>query len=399
MKTPKNCDIEFDSFISLGGQCSTASSLSKYGLREFSGPFDWFVSSFEGVISTLDNNFEEFIFKQNLIVSEDNNRTFIDTKYDFIFMHDIEISGLEKEYSNIKKKYDNRIKRFLKRSQNPVCYVRTINNQKELDYITENADHIRKSITKWNSHSMIIFIALKNQEIPNNFPFTIYQTEMYRYYGSFREGLRSAFDTIPEFVNFCKSHYDTHKRIENKIFDIETEKTISFSRINLERHAVEEIRKLDMEYYESDQSYKRSDSEKRIKRLLKSPDARVRNTIFISLCDFSKITVPDDGIDVYGSGWIGHFLYDKAADILNIACFIDQNPDDKKNYYKDTPVVGIDQYLPNKGRTIVITPTYDIQKITKSLSEKPNGDTIKCVGIDYFLKDGIPYAKWKELGM
>lgn len=47
----------FDNFISLGWKCKVAASIEKYGLRSCSGPFDWCVTEFKGVIETIDSNF------------------------------------------------------------------------------------------------------------------------------------------------------------------------------------------------------------------------------------------------------------------------------------------------------------------------------------------------------
>ena len=34
----------FSNFVSLGEACKVAASMSKYGLRSFSGPFDWVIT-------------------------------------------------------------------------------------------------------------------------------------------------------------------------------------------------------------------------------------------------------------------------------------------------------------------------------------------------------------------
>lgn len=49
----------FANYISLGGECFIAASMAKYGLRSFSGPFDWCISPpfIEGVIPLLRDRF------------------------------------------------------------------------------------------------------------------------------------------------------------------------------------------------------------------------------------------------------------------------------------------------------------------------------------------------------
>ena len=57
----------FEKFISLGWYCGTAAAMSKLGIRSFSGPFDWYQSDFSGVLNCLDNDFDDFLEKKNLV--------------------------------------------------------------------------------------------------------------------------------------------------------------------------------------------------------------------------------------------------------------------------------------------------------------------------------------------
>lgn len=68
----------FKAFISLGAACMTAASMEKYGLRDGSYPFDWVVSQLYGVFHFLENDFEDFLCRENL--SEDGKR-FYDGKW------------------------------------------------------------------------------------------------------------------------------------------------------------------------------------------------------------------------------------------------------------------------------------------------------------------------------
>lgn len=36
--------VKFSNFVSLGYICPVAASMSKYGLRSWSGPFDWLIT-------------------------------------------------------------------------------------------------------------------------------------------------------------------------------------------------------------------------------------------------------------------------------------------------------------------------------------------------------------------
>ena len=52
---------EYTNYVSLGYFCSIAQDLEKLGLRNFSSPFDWGISSFSDVISAIDNKFDNFM--------------------------------------------------------------------------------------------------------------------------------------------------------------------------------------------------------------------------------------------------------------------------------------------------------------------------------------------------
>lgn len=57
----------FSNFVSLGTACPVASSMSKYGLRSFSGSFDWFITSrFDIVLHYLENDFKDFLERSKL---------------------------------------------------------------------------------------------------------------------------------------------------------------------------------------------------------------------------------------------------------------------------------------------------------------------------------------------
>ena len=50
----------YKNYISLGYFCNIASDLEELGFRNTSSPFDWEISVFEGVISAIDNRFNNF---------------------------------------------------------------------------------------------------------------------------------------------------------------------------------------------------------------------------------------------------------------------------------------------------------------------------------------------------
>ena len=69
---------KYSNCISLGGNCSVACSLSKLGLRNASGPFDWYVSDFSSVLAQIENEFQDFMKRENLEIDIDNPKIFRD---------------------------------------------------------------------------------------------------------------------------------------------------------------------------------------------------------------------------------------------------------------------------------------------------------------------------------
>lgn len=61
---------QYKHFISLGYFCSVALELERIGLRSSSSPFDWCISSYEGVIDAIENHFEGFLDYDCLLQSD-----------------------------------------------------------------------------------------------------------------------------------------------------------------------------------------------------------------------------------------------------------------------------------------------------------------------------------------
>lgn len=147
----------FQNFISLGVNCSVAHALAKYGLRSFSGPFDWCTSNFgQGVIPLMESDFAEFLSYGNLQVSEENEKVFDDVKYKINYNHDVKKS-LEEEYADIYQKYQQRIARFREEIKSPTCFVRGCWSTEELSWIHDHEDQII-SVIKKHPENKIIFV-------------------------------------------------------------------------------------------------------------------------------------------------------------------------------------------------------------------------------------------------
>lgn len=112
--------------ISLGIRCLPAMQLKKHGLRLHAYPFDWLDTSFDSLVQILKNDFVDFLAESNLRLTNENyvlqtahgfqNRNelrIVEAKYNIILRHDFDINAdFLKQYSEIKKKYEKRIKRF-----------------------------------------------------------------------------------------------------------------------------------------------------------------------------------------------------------------------------------------------------------------------------------------------
>lgn len=98
----------FDNFISLGSACPVAASMAKWGLRSWSGPFDWLTtSSFRWVLQCLEMDFRDFLKRENLVHIKDEPRGFMDRVNGFRYTHDPEYfegGGVRKGIYEISKK-------------------------------------------------------------------------------------------------------------------------------------------------------------------------------------------------------------------------------------------------------------------------------------------------------
>lgn len=154
-------------YISLGYFCSVAIELEKLGLRTESSPFDWVISDFEGVMSAIQNHFEDFLKYEYLVQSKQDHTCYKDTKYNIKFFHDFDkYTDLKKQLPKVQEKYTRRINRFFKSITEPTLFIRYISDvetiegvSKELIYIEKNYDCILKTLKSFNENNDILFIA------------------------------------------------------------------------------------------------------------------------------------------------------------------------------------------------------------------------------------------------
>ena len=153
--------------ISLGYFCSIATELERYGLRDRSFPFDWLISDFEGVISAIENRFEDLWDYEYWAQSADERGYYKHTKFGFEFYHDFDgFRPLREQLPAVKEKYDRRIARFYRTIQEPTLFIRYISDEQltegvsdELRWIEDNHDRINNLLRSFNAHNEILYIA------------------------------------------------------------------------------------------------------------------------------------------------------------------------------------------------------------------------------------------------
>ncbi|WP_294240056.1 DUF1796 family putative cysteine peptidase [Pseudobutyrivibrio sp.] len=205
----KNC-------ISLGWFCGTASALSKLGLRSHSGPFDWYFSSYKGVLANLENDFADFMKKDNLVLDKENPKTFFDTKYGFHCNHDVK-NDFEEEYADISAKYSRRVEAFREMVKSPTVFFRAVENNEEVLYINNNWQYAHKLVERYNSNNRIIYVLTSDMDsITENVE--SYRINIPEYKGETYD-MRHLFDTSKELLNICSNLIDISDMEENINFD------------------------------------------------------------------------------------------------------------------------------------------------------------------------------------
>lgn len=365
----------FQNFISLGVNYSVAHALAKYGLRSFSGPFDWCTSNFgQGVIPLMESDFAEFLSYGNLQVSEENEKVFDDVKYKINYNHDVKKS-LEEEYADIYQKYQQRIARFREEIKSPTCFVRGCWSTEELSWIHDHEDQIISVIKKHPENKIIFviprFVYEQNPVKLKNLGGGVFLVEtILSGYLLGREEGRGFFDTNPDLIDFCVKNYPSQKRKDNLIFDLKKELEIA-RKPKGDSFYAKEIERLQRCIIEGQENLNR---------------AQQRNARWMRLLntDFDTISFPEK-ICIYGCGAIGRIFYQKIREYCRVVEFIDKLP--RQDFYHDIPVVTAKNSKPDREVEIVIVPSYDFQNIVDSL-EKEYGFKPRAISLEEFLAQG-----------
>jgi hypothetical protein len=131
--------------IPIGNDYSVAHYLKTVNLRSFSFPFDWCVIPVNSAIKLIENDFDDFLDKENLVFLPPCNRMLfsengvdlkiteqlitpvVDKKYKILFPHDFSEKG-ELELPFVKEKYIRRIIRLQKilKEKSPTNFIYNI---------------------------------------------------------------------------------------------------------------------------------------------------------------------------------------------------------------------------------------------------------------------------------
>ncbi len=135
--------LVFDYFVSLGPECMLAASMSEYGLRAFSGIFDWIVTmNFNWVLHYIETDFCSFLLKINW--SDTMNFNFTSAKANRISVFFMMVLFFRTHMK--KKKYARRVSKFLEMQKHKVCFLRSVRSKEELLYIDRNVNYIHSVI-------------------------------------------------------------------------------------------------------------------------------------------------------------------------------------------------------------------------------------------------------------
>lgn len=347
----------FDKFISLGWFCGTAASMSKHGLRGMSGPFDWSFSELSGLLELINTDFNDFMKKENLQVSKDNPRVIKDIKYNITFNHAIK-DNFELEYNAIYKKYTyraERLKKYLK-SGEKICFIRAIQNLKELYYIVDNEKYINDVISKYNKENKILFLIPQYMATPKNINFEYFILNINCYQGNSRIALRNMFDTNPKLTDWLNSSINDKYKKDNLIFDLRAENRKlenGYLGINTEKTLIKDI----------DNAYKQ----------IHMHESRCERLIKIARADFEKIKFDKD-IAIYGAGDIGKIFFNKIKKNNNVECFLDIRPVEKN--YGGVPILLPTEINLLNCSVVIVIPTYDFEKISSDLRKNSNRNIV-----------------------
>lgn len=326
----------FEYFISLGPACPIAASMSKYGLRSFSGPFDWlYTPELSWVLHYIETDFKDFLLQKNLEGLDDNSNHFQDKQSGIRFIHDKE--DFKSEYEKLRHKYNRRIENFLKSSKYKTCYLRSIQGVKEIEYIKNNVEYIKSVIQKYNCDSEIVFLCNSNLPVSRELKFRFYRLPGAWSAASYK-ALRAYFDHADEFFDFCGENYSGAKLLKNLAVDFERKEKSESGLV----------------------------------------ERRYKTLTALLTHNFNNDIMPQSVI-IYGAGVIGRELYRKIRDYTKIRFFVDREKEGEE--FEGIKIISVNEllYKYEQGEKVIVSVTYDFEKIREVLLGKFKNEDIICL--------------------
>lgn len=83
--------MDFRATLSLGSACETAHQIRRNFPGLAAGPFDWLITTYDGLIGLIESDFEKFLVSKNLTyIERDHNgdEYILDGRYGTRFIHD-----------------------------------------------------------------------------------------------------------------------------------------------------------------------------------------------------------------------------------------------------------------------------------------------------------------------
>lgn len=331
----------FENFISLGWFCGTAASMSKYGLRSRSGPFDWYFSNFSGVLSCMENDFADFLDRNNLVLLDDRPGEFLDTKHGFHYNHEV-TTCFEEDYGSIYEKYARRIEKFREMIKQKTCFIRAVRNNEELGYIQSNMCMIDRIVKQSNPENEIIYVVSSKEVICGKLEFPFFIVDVI-YDGASWKRLRELFDKNTGLQQFCIRNFDENCRYRHMCFDLQKEN-----------------------------------------RRLESKAANYELMKHIDEMDLPERLISQE-IIIYGAEIVGKYLYQKIRCNCRVCCFVDQNV--KEDSYDGVPIIGYDDFIRQECQGIPIIVTDYAYHDVQSILARAGKSNIMSID-DFFMKSG-----------
>jgi hypothetical protein len=342
--------------------------MGRYGLRSFSGPFDWyFTHDFASVIDCIRTDFREFLVKENLQVVADKPQEFIDGHYKMHFNHDVK-EDFETEFPAIREKYMRRVDRLRDQLKTrTICFLRAVTSQREIEYIEKNRDRIERTLKFANKKNGSLFLVPSYLQVPVDFP-AYERIDIYGYDGNSRTALRSLMDSNEPMIQRLQRSIPKETHLENLVFDMKNESKIpdAVSRRSMERGFMEKFGKQVKETREAYQKFEQA------VLLLNTHYDRVPWTKNVAL---------------YGFGERSRAVFRKIRDLTHVSCFIDMTP--PQDTWEGTPILRPQDYVSTGDETIIVFPTYAWNAIEKTMKPLIQ-PTTQLVSAEEFFS---PYAE------